>query len=149
MKTLSFIVLMFFGSILKIQAQVAPFESNEIAPSSTITFLNTFEDYSYQFNLVSVDKTQFSCAISLRVEDELTSEQRYLLFKEASFFDVNLTYTFAAFDINMTIENLLGFNNKNFAIEPNLEQGVGSMENILFTHEADFLVSARIAYNFN
>jgi hypothetical protein len=62
---------------------------------------------------------------------------------------MNLTCTFATFEINMTIENLLGFNNKNFAIEPDLEKGIGSMENILFTHEADFLVSARIAYNFN
>jgi hypothetical protein len=48
----------------------------------------------------------------------------------------------------LTLENLLGFNNNNFAIEPNLEEGIGNMQNILFTHEADFLVSARLVYNF-
>jgi hypothetical protein len=124
------------------------FSSNEDASIALVSYFNATDDGSYQFNVFSYNKAQFTCVFNVRVEDELTSEETYKWFKHISFFDVNFYYTFKAFELNMTIENLLGVNNNNFAIEHNVEKGIGNMQNILFTHEADFLVSARIAYNF-
>lgn len=149
MKTLGLVVVLFFGSLFQATAQRNSFESTSITSSPAITFMNTLDDYSYQVNLTSIDVAPFFIAFNLRVEDELTSEETYQLLKQVSFFDVQLSYTFTGFEFQLTVENLLGLNNNNFAIEPSLERGIGSMENILFTHEADFLVSARIAYNFN
>jgi hypothetical protein len=149
MKTLGLVIVLFFGSLFQATAQSKNFESTSLASKPAITFMNTLDDYSYQFNLTSIDVTPFLLAFNVRVEDELTSEDKYQLLKQVSFFDVQLSYTFTGFEFQLTVENLLGINNNNFAIEPNLERGIGAMENILFTHEADFLVSARIAYNFN
>ena len=143
MKTLAGIVLILFAGLLSVNAQ-----GDGLDKKNTITFFNSVEDYSYQFNVSSFEIARISCSINVRLEDELTSEETYKLFEQVSFFDVSLAYTLNAFEFSMGIENLLGFNNNNFAIEPNLEQGNSNMENILFTHEADFLVSARIAYNF-
>ena len=149
MKTLGLVIVLFFGSLFQATAQSENFESTSLTSKPAITFMNTLDDYSYQFNLTSIDMAPFLIAINVRIEDELTSEDKYQLLKQVSFFDVQLSYTFTKFEFQLTLENLLGFNNNNFAIEPNLERGIGTMENILFTHEADFLVSARIAYNFN
>ncbi len=145
MKALVYFSLIFFAGLLDVNAQSYGFESKQI---SSITSNNAVEDDSYQFNVLSITKVQFSCTFNARVEDELSSEATYKWFKEVSFFDVKFTYTFKAFELNMTLENLLGFNNNNFAIEPNLEEGIGNIQNVLFTHEADFLVCARFAYNF-
>jgi|GEM_PF-3564555 len=148
MKTISLFILIVFGALLSINSQNYVLENNENSKEPIVTFFNAVEDYSYQFNVLGINKEKFSCAFNVRVEDELTSEANYKLFREVSFFDVNLSYTFNVIELNLTLENLLGINNNNFAIEPNLEEGIGNMQNILFTHEPDFLVSARIAYNF-
>lgn len=147
MKVLSCLVCMVVASLLHVNAQSLVVESDHDT-TPLASYFNATDDESYQVNMLSINMVQFACTFNVRVEDELTSETPYIWLKEVSFFDVNFTYSFKSFELNMTLENLLGFNNNNFAIEPNLEEGSGNMQNILFTHEADFLVSARIAYNF-
>lgn len=146
MKALSCLVCMVAG-LLHVNAQSLVIENDQDA-TPLVSYFNATDDASYQVNVLSFNTAQFAFTLNVRVEDELTSETPYIWLKEVSFFDVNFTYTFKAFEFNLTLENLLGFNNNNFAIEPNLEEGIGNMQNILFTHEADFLVSARLAYNF-
>ena len=147
MKALSCIVFMVVIGLFQVNAQNFVFESDQ-DKTPLVSYFDATDDESYQVNVLSFNTAQFVCTFNVRVEDELTSETPYIWLKEVSFFDVNFTYTLKTFEFNMTLENLLGFNNNNFAIEPNLEEGIGNMQNILFTHEADFLVSARITYNF-
>jgi hypothetical protein len=149
MKAISCFVFMVVAGLLHANTQSLDFESDhQDASTSLVNCFNTTEDESYQLNVLSFNTAQFTSTFNVRVEDELTSETPYVWLKEVSFLNVNFTYIFKAFEFNMTLENLLGFNNNNFAIESNLEQGIGNMQNILFIHESDFLVSARIAYNF-
>jgi hypothetical protein len=147
MKALSCLVCVIAAGLLHVNAQRLVFNSYQDTTPLT-SFFNATDYESYQVNVLSFNTAQLACTINVRVEDELTSKTSYIWFKEVSFFDVNFTYTFKAFKFNMTLENLLGFSNNNFAIEPNLEEGLGNMQNILFLHQADFLVSARIVYNF-
>ncbi len=144
MKAIYMFVLLFIGMITMCNAQ---YINNNETTTKTITFVNTLDE-SFQFNIIQLEKESLSCSINFRMEDELSSEETYQLFNEVAFFDINLAYTFKAFEFNIIVENILGANNNNFAIEPNLEKGNGSMENIVFAHEADFLLSASIVYNF-
>ena len=110
--------------------------------------LASISDITYQANIITGEYRHFSCGVNFRLEDELSSEDIYILLNEVTFFDVQLNYNLGAFNISMTLENLLGFNNSEFAIEPNLDQGLKPIESVYFSHEANFLISTSISYNF-
>ena len=109
------------------------------------TFFNAAEEL-YQVNLVSKSYKRFSCLINFRMEDELTSDSTYSLLNEVTFFDFKLNYELGAFGLNMIINNLLSFNDPNFAIEPIRDSNI--IGDVYFSHEANFLVSTCITYNF-
>lgn len=106
------------------------------------------QDVSYQYSLLSGAYKKWSCNFNFRLEDQLTSENTYVLLNDVSFFDVQFSYSLGAIQIGLFIENLLGFNNNQFSIEPNLERRFGVADTVFFTHEANFLIGSSFTYNF-
>ncbi|WP_242086696.1 hypothetical protein [Aestuariivivens sediminis] len=112
------------------------------------TVLPNLVEPTYQIGILSSVVHGISCQLKVRVEDELTSEETYVLFQEVSFVDMELTYTISDFQIGFFIENLLDFGDARFAIEPNLERHAGVADMVYFTHEAQFLAGINMIYNF-
>lgn len=105
-------------------------------------------EIAYQVCLISKEIKNFGFNINLRVEDELTSEESYVLLNDVTFFDVSISYQFGPFSISTSIENTLNSDNRNFAIEPSLERQYNVIDEVTFTHEADFVINTAIAFNF-
>lgn len=111
-----------------------------------VSFFNVNE-ITYQANMISIDSGAFSSNLSFRLEDELVSDKTYVLMQDITFFDVQLNFALGALQLGFFIENLLGFNNSDFAIEPVLDRDSG-VDMVYFSHEANFLIGASIVYNF-
>lgn len=122
-------------------------ESKNFIEGTTYTFLEPIEDL-FQVNIVTLNYNQFSGVFNLRIEDELTSEDNYILLKEITFFDVQLNYKLGPILLFLNVNNLLGFNDNSFAIEPELEQGIGVVNNLIFSQESNFGIHTGIRYTF-
>ena len=106
------------------------------------------EEVTYQTSLISIFFQRFSYRLNFRLEDELVSDATYVLLDEVTFLDLQMAYTVNRFQIGFFIENLLGLNDTDFAIEPNLERHLNVADTVYFSHEANFLTGISIAYNF-
>lgn len=113
----------------------------------TLGFLYVSED-SYQFNLISGNFNNLDFQLKIRMEEELSSEEQYNFFSEVTFFDMLLTYQKGPVGVALGIINMLGFNSPSFAIEGSFENEGEVVNNVHFTHEADFMVSTVLIYNF-
>lgn len=110
-------------------------------------FFNLSEDF-YQFNLISGNFNNLDFQLKARMEDELSSEEQYNFFSEVTFFDMLLTYQKGPVGLSLAIINLLGFNSPDFAIEGFYENERGEVKNVQFAHEAEFMMSIVLTYNF-
>lgn len=145
---LAFLIVGFFNmngqQLINSKLELAPLtEFNKI---SFFNFNNN--EVTYQINVASGTIEKFNYNFSFRLEDDVTSKATYVLLNDIAFFDFRFAYILGAIQIGCFIENLLGFNNNEFAIEPNLERLFGIADSIYFTHEANFLIGTSITYNF-
>ncbi len=111
-----------------------------------ISFLNVVEA-SYQTNIISVAGKQFSGIMNFRLEDELTNDETYVLLQDVTFLDIEFNYTLGDFQIGLFLENLLGFNDSGYAIEPVLDNENG-VDMVYFSHAPNSFVGMSITYNF-
>jgi hypothetical protein len=155
---------MLCGSILA-QSEIisfGPFEFHKLdnMPQTEFEFFNnpveqdkpisafSFDDNLYSLNVISNAWKSFGCAIKFRLEEELPYENRQYDYNGFFYFDFSLNYKIKAFNVSIGIENLLGLKNTTFNIEPVLEQKIGVYDEIIFSHESNFLVKTSIAFNF-
>ena len=112
-----------------------------------VKLLNAADD-PYQVNLLSGAFKDLGLQLNFRMEDELTSEDTYTLFSEVSFFDLRLNYQIGKVGISWVLENLINYNSTSFAIEGSQEREYGVIDTVIFAHEADFMMSTALTYNF-
>ena len=112
-----------------------------------VKLLNVADD-PYQVNLLSGAFRDLGLQFNFRMEDELTSEDTYTLFSEVSFFDLRLNYQIGKVGISWVLENLINYNSTSFAIEGSQEREYGVIDTVIFAHEADFMMSTALTYNF-
>ena len=103
---------------------------------------------SYQVTLFSGEKNDLDLSIKFRMEDELSSEERYAVLSEITFFDLEFNHRLGPFGMTWAIENLLNFNSPGFAIEGSLERDSVVMDPVTFAHEADFMLRSALTYRF-
>jgi len=114
-------------------------------------FLMVTEDnneITYQVCLICKEIKGLGFNINLRVEDEISSEENYVILNDVTFFDVSVSYQLGPFSISTTIENALNYGNKEFAVEPSLERQNHIIDNVSFAHEADFVINTAITFKF-
>ena len=145
MKNSLFYILFLLTFALKAQQSLNVNLESGFNESPKFSFLNNAEDL-FQVNIITSKNKAFSCKLNFRMEDELVSNEAYNLLTEVTFFDFHLNHQLGPFNLSMTIENLLGFNDAGFAIEPMIDQGV--INEVYFSHEANFLISTSISYTF-
>jgi hypothetical protein len=104
----------------------------------------TIDYYSYTIEVFNFETNALSFEMNVRVEDELNSEDTYTILNDISFLDFNINYKVGGFDIALQFENVLNYKDNNFAIEPNLTDN----NTIIFSHEANVLLTASIVYSF-
>ena len=104
----------------------------------------TIEYYTYTLDVFNFETNALSFGMNIRVEDELNSEDTYTILRDISFLYFNINYTIGGFDIALQFENILNYKDNNFAIEPNLTDN----NTIVFSHEANVLLTASIVYSF-
>lgn len=109
-------------------------------------FLDSSDDL-YQLNLLSGKHSDLDFQLRVRMEDELSSEEEYKL-SEMTFLDLQVNFQIGVLGVRLAIENLINFNNRDFAIEGSLEKDFGGFQTVYFGHEADFLLSTALTYNF-
>lgn len=144
-----FIFLMCTGSVFSqqgiksIRVDIEYYTEKEVK----LDLFNSAEDL-YQLKLLSGKYKDLEFQFRARMEDELNSEESYVLFSEVAFFDMQFSYQIGPVGVSWAIENLLGFNSPAFAIEASLERDYGVIDTVNFAHEADFLISTALTYNF-
>lgn len=126
-----------------VQVEIVDYEEEQI-PSK---FFNTSE-YLYQLNVLSGNLKGLDFQLMFRVEDKLSSEETYALFSEVTFFDLEFSHRIGPIKVSWAIENLLNFNSPAFAIEGSLERNHGVIHTVSYRHEADFMTSTALTYNF-
>lgn len=121
----------------------------EYYPESEISFgfFEASED-PYQVDLFRGKNNDIDFLIRFRMEDELSSEQRYAVLSEVAFFDLEFKYGLGPFGMTWAIENLLNFNSPSFVIEGSLERSSAVIDGVTFAHEADFMLSTVLSYQF-
>lgn len=123
------------------------FFNNPFEQEKPITAFS-FDDNLYNLNVISNAWKSFGCAIKFRLEEELPYENELYDYHGFFYFDFNLNYKIKAFNVSIGIENLLGFKDKTFDIEPVLENRIGVYNEIIFSHESNAIIKLAIAYNF-
>jgi len=108
----------------------------------------SFDENLYNFNLILNTWKSFGFAIKFRLEEELPYENGLYDYQGFFYFDFNLNYEIKAFNVSIGIENLFGINDKDFDIEPVLENRIGVYDEIIFSHESNAIIKLSIAYNF-
>ena len=151
MKTQFLIYISLFLISIHCDAQNLLEKNNDVERNFNIefgykSFFNVSE-ITYLANIASMDSGIFSSSLNFRLEDELLSDETYVLLKDMTFLDVQFNVALGALQLGLFIENLLGFNNSDFAIEPVLDRDYGT-DMVYFTHEPNFLVGVSIVYNF-
>ena len=129
--------------IKNIHVEIEYYVENE----TSFRFFETSED-SYQANLFSGKKNDLDLSIRFRMEDELSSEKRYVVLSEVTFFDLEFNHRLGPFGMTWTIKNLLNYSSPGFAIEGSRERDSAIMDTVSFTHEADFMLSSALTYRF-
>lgn len=143
-----FLFLLFVGTassqkgIKSIKVEIEYYAEEE----NPVEFFKAAEDI-YQLTLLSGQFKNLAINFRVRIEDELTSEETYVVLSDVSFFDFQLGHRLGPLAVTWSVENLLGWNNREFAIEGYLE-GEGVTSSAQFAHEADFMVSTAISYRF-
>ena len=112
-----------------------------------VKFFKAAED-SYQFSFLSGKYKDVDLNFYVRMEDELNSEETYSFLSDVSFFDLRLDHRLGRVEVTWAIENLLNWNNREFAIEGYMEREEGIIQHENFAHESDFLLSTAISYKF-
>ncbi len=107
-----------------------------------------FSDDLCALSLFAQKFIPFNFRLDLRLEDELPYENHKYVYSEFYYLDFNLNYTVGAFDFTFLIENLLGWFNTDVSITPELAKRSGVYNEVLFSYDSDFLVSAGITLNF-
>lgn len=129
--------------IKNINIEIEYYPEKEIS----LVFFGSSDDL-YQLNLISGKHRDLDFQFKIRMEDELTSEEAYKLLSDVAFFDLQVSYEIGAFGMSWAIENLFNFNNPAFAIEGSIERSSGGIDTVYYTHEADFMLSTALSYNF-
>ena len=129
--------------IQNIHVEIEYYSENE----TSFRFFGASGD-SYQVNLFSGEKKDLDVSIRFRMEDELSSEESYVVLSEIAFFDLEFNHRLGPFMMMWSIENLLNFNSPGFAIEGSRERDSAAMDTVTFAHEADFLLSSARTYSF-
>ncbi len=114
---------------------------------TSFRFFEASED-SYQVNLFSGNQHDLDLSIRFRMEDELSSEERYVVLSEVAYFDLEFNHRLGPFGMTWAIENLLNFNSPTFAIEGSRERDSAVIDKVIFAHEADFMLSTALTYSF-
>jgi hypothetical protein len=165
MKTLQHIVLGFGMMILPfafVNAQeVISFNNKEIhAVTDTFNFFNsTIEPKNnsgilklthqfYSLGLFIYEFEQLHVGFSMRLEEELPYINTSYIYHEFHYLDLNIKYSLGAFDMVLLFENILGFNNYDVAITPELNKQMGVYNELIFNYDSAFLVSAGLTFNF-
>ena len=129
--------------IKNIHIEIEYYEEKEIS----FGFFTASED-SYQLKMLAGSLKDLNFQLLFRMEDELTSEEKYNLIADITFFDLEISHKLGPFGLSWAIENLLGFNNPAFAIEGSRERDLGAIETLTFVHEADFRLTSTLSYRF-
>lgn len=129
--------------IKNVHVEIEYYPENE----TSLRFFEALED-TYQVNLFSGEKNDLGFSVRFRMEDELSSEENYVMLLEVAFFDLEFNHRIGPFEMTWTVENLLNFNSPGFAIEGSLERESAVMDTVIFTHEADFMLSSALTYSF-
>ncbi|MFD2517534.1 hypothetical protein [Salinimicrobium flavum] len=129
--------------IKNVHVEIEYYGENE----TSFRFFEASEDL-YQVNLFSGKQNDLDLSIKFRMEDELSSEERYAVVSEVAYFDLEFNHRLGPFGMTWAIENLLNFNSPGFDIEGSLERDSVVMDTVTFAHEADFMLSSRLTYNF-
>lgn len=115
--------------------------------STELSFFNS-NDELYSCKVVKLSIYNMSFGLNYRMEDEvLPYDNSGYLISEAYYFDLTCGITVKNTDFKFSIENLIGFNNQDFSIDPFLVGATAEAETINFSHEAIFLISVSITYN--
>jgi len=122
------------------------FEMPNQTPKSLRTF--NFSDTSYVLNLFSMESKLFNFGLKFRLEDELPYENNAYVYPGFFYFDFELNYSFKAFDFSIGLENLLGFNNDEVSIQPELVRQTQAYNEVIFVYDSAYLISACLTYNF-
>jgi len=161
--TLSFVLL----PIISVQAQnfsrnvEAHWPSDlivmEIPPSNFIGIPNetpeslrtvNFSDTNYVLNLCSMESKLFNFGLKIRLEDELPYENNAYVYPGFFYFDFELNYSFKAFNFSFGLENLLGLNNPDVSILPEVVRQTQAYNEVIFVYDSAYLISACLTYNF-
>ena len=129
--------------IKNVHVEIEYYPENE----TSFRFFEASED-SYQVNLFSGEKNDLDLSIRFRMEDELSSEERYVVLSEVAYFDLEFNHRLGPFGMTWATENLLNFNSPSFAIEGFLERDSAVIDKVTFAHEADFMLSTALTYSF-
>lgn len=111
------------------------------------SFLNIGSD-AFTIQVINYAISDFSISINTRVEEELPYEIDTYDYEGFYYLDIGCSYNFGNFNFDLTLENILNFNSKDFSIDPNLETSNGIINAFYLSHETDALISLAVAYNF-
>jgi hypothetical protein len=123
------------------------FFNNLVELEKPITALS-FDDNLYLLNVISNTWRSLDCTIKFRLEDDFPYDYRQYDYNRLFYFDFSLDYNIKGLNASIGIENLLGFNDATFDIEPVLENRVGVYDEIIFSHESNAIIKLAIAYTF-
>ena len=123
------------------------FNSEDTKEQNSITLIKFGSDL-YNLKLANYEIGSVSFGINSRLEEELPYENMSYNYTGFYYLDVGVSYIINRFSLGFSIENFLNLDNKNFSIDPILEQSNGIINNYYYSHETDNLISMTLTYNF-
>ena len=121
--------------------------NNSIESEKSFRTLNLSDDW-YNLNLFSMESELFNFHLKFRLEDELPYENNAYTYIGFFYFDLKLNYSIKAFNFSFGLENLLGLNNPDVSIQPELVGGNGIYNEVIFAYDSAYLINAGVSFNF-
>lgn len=123
------------------------FDIKNSKEQASINFLSLGSDL-YNLQLANYKIGSFLFLINSRLEEALPYENTKYVYSSFCYFDVGFSCAIHSFSLGLSLENILNTDNKNFSIDPILEQSNGITDSYSFSHETDSLILLSLIYSF-
>ena len=133
--------------IVETNSYLMDFEAENSEEHNSISLIKLGSElYSLQF--ANLEIGVMSLGINSRLEEVLPYENANYDFAGFYYIDLGVSYIVNNFSMGLSIDNFFNLDNKNFSIDPIVEQSNGIINNYYFSYETDASISMTLTYDF-
>lgn len=135
------------NDILEVETETTSYNYFEIAEEKEDTFsmLNTVDTAT--ISLFNINGSSLAFSFNYRIEEELPYEDGAYDYKNAYYFDFNVSYNLGDFSFSLSVENMLNLSNTNYAVEPVITNSNPQIPEYYLSHESDARIALGITYS--